>query len=343
MNNNIKGGNFSSNKYVINVNNQFDNVNYSNLNLTKNEKDNTLMLSKIDDTQVKQINNEFLDYDQSFDFGKQISEISRLDYNEEENLGLTQTYYKNFNIMQTNSAFLDLSIQEIDMKGVINKKLEKSEINYIPEKKFQLKTDKYTNVSNLNNMSNSINKVQSSISKIDNKNRLKGENKQSIKYINKLPSPNLKLNYQKDNANDFEKFSAKFKESNKNDVNDNANKVNIASEASKLLEKVLNKNKIQSQNITEKDEVLVNQLEFKPYNTNEIYFDNESEFIPANRFFDKTINQLHTANEIGGGPPIESIPINTDLDFKLEEPNIILSTINQGARIDPNIEYATFR
>lgn len=135
--------------------------------LTKNEKDNTLILSNmnINDNQSR-INPA--EYDVSFDFARQLSEISHMD-NDEENNNLT-TYCKGFPSMNT------MNFNPTESMDIMVTDLEKNQLrtenasskNKCPTN-FMVSPIKPPKFKPEINVTKSLSKLQKSISNIDNR------------------------------------------------------------------------------------------------------------------------------------------------------------------------------
>jgi len=268
---------------------------------SKNEKDNTLILSKMDDIPMRQIETE---NECSYDFGKQLSEISKVELNDDDNYGIVQNFYKISNT--NNSASFDILLSEIDKKNTIidsNNKYESTPKN------------------NDKNVSVSINKLNRSITNVDNKIKSNDFQNTYMKINSgKIPIASLNnINEVKKSLDDNEAFRDKVK-------NDE-----LISEMTKLHDKVVFRNKIFMKN-EKKDE------EMKPITLREKNFPQEEFHNQINnnrRLSDIKLKNIYIGNHEG-----LDLDLPHEIENKLEIPNVVLT---KNIKSEQSNDKATFK
>jgi hypothetical protein len=159
---------------------------------TKNEKDNTLMLSNMNDNQSR-INPG--DYDVSFDFARQLSEISHMENDDENNNNLT-SYCKGFPSVNT------LNFNPTESMDIMMTDLEKNQLrtenasskNKCPTN-FLVSPIKPPKFKPENNVTKSLSKLQKSISNIDNRLSVQMAQNPRKKSYTRSNTPNILPNH----------------------------------------------------------------------------------------------------------------------------------------------------
>lgn len=286
----------------------FDNDN----SYINNKNDNTLILSRIDDNTSKL---KYIDYDVSFDLAKQMSEISNLDYNDEENIN---SYMKGVNIPTINynpTESMDILLTDLDKEKLTPRKI----LDTNSSKRLQASS----NIPKDRSVTKSLNKLQQSIINIENKNAKSGNlskknslhHKKSKNRMNSqiLPPKSGQHNYNIDTGRERGKSQ---------DIPYSQNEQKIdAFDLSKLHKNVIFKNQVN----LEKDaqDTLSNVTD----NGKEV----ENEYIPTNQMSESNLRNIYNAKlNINEGE--ENIRV-------FDQPNVVIPTNNAKKEGD----YATFR